>query len=86
MAERKNSDEGITAVAKASNEMKIDIEEEHNTEAYQETMNIDIENIDKIENSHKYYTKNEGQSTKLYNKSSLMKLTYLQIIFKTLKE
>ena len=37
--------------------MEIDIEEEHKTEAYQETMNIDIENIAKIENSHKHHTK-----------------------------
>ena len=58
MAEKKNSDETITEVAKASNEMQINLEEEHKTESYQETMNIDIENIDKIENSHKYYTKN----------------------------
>ena len=57
MAEKKNSDETITEVANASNEMQINLEEEHKTESYQETMNIDIENIDKIENSHKYYTK-----------------------------
>ena len=29
--------------------MEIDFEEEQKTEAYQETMNIDIENINKIE-------------------------------------
>ena len=58
MAEKKNYDETITEVANASNEMQINLEEEHKTESYQETMNIDIENIDKIENSHKYYTKN----------------------------
>ena len=57
MAEKKNSDETITEVANASNEMQINLEEEHKTESYQETMNIDIENINKIENSHNHYTK-----------------------------
>ena len=42
LSEVENTDEAITAVAKASNEMEIDTEEEHKTEAYQETMNIDI--------------------------------------------
>ena len=37
--------------------MEIDTETEHTTEAYQETIKIDIENNDKIENSHKHYTK-----------------------------
>ena len=56
-----NSEEDITAGSKvskineASNEMEIDIEEEKNTEAYQETLNIDIENIDRIENIHKHH-------------------------------
>ena len=47
VAEEANSDEAITAVAKSRNETEIDLEEEHNTEAYQETINIDILNIDK---------------------------------------
>ena len=37
VAEEANADEAITAVAKASNEMETYLEEEHNTESYQET-------------------------------------------------
>ena len=42
VAEEENSDEAITAVAKDRNDMGINIEEEHNKEAYKETMNIYI--------------------------------------------
>ena len=59
VAEETNSDEAITAVSKANNNMEIDIEEEHNTEAYQETINIHIENINKIEKRHTKYSKME---------------------------
>ena len=57
VVEEANPDESITAVAKARNEMEIDVKEELNTEAYKETINIDIENIYTIEKSHKLYTK-----------------------------
>ena len=57
VAEESNDDEAITEVDKAINETEIDLEEEHKTEAHQETMEIDIEEIDKIENIHKQYTK-----------------------------
>ena len=57
VAEDANSDKTTTAVAKSSNEMEIDFEEEHKREAYKETMNIDIENISKAEKRHKHYTK-----------------------------
>ena len=40
-----NVDEAVTAEAKASNDMEIDLKEEQNTQAYKETMNIYIENI-----------------------------------------
>ena len=49
-----NADEYITSGANASkinesgDETEIDLEKEQNTEAYQETLNIDIGNIDKI--------------------------------------
>ena len=46
MAEKKNYDETITEVANASNEMQINLEEEHKTESYQETTNIDAENVE----------------------------------------
>ena len=45
--------------------MEIDHKEEHKTEAYQETMNSDIENINKIENSHKQYTKQRNTIYKI---------------------
>ena len=35
--------------------MEIDLEEEQKIEAYEETLKIDIENINKIENIHKYH-------------------------------
>ena len=54
VAEEVNADESITAVAKDRNEMGINIEEEHNKEAYKETMNIYIENMDKFLKSHKH--------------------------------
>ena len=46
VAEEENSDEAITAVAKSSNEMEIDLKQKKKIESYQKTMNIDIENID----------------------------------------
>ena len=48
VAEEANPDESITAVAMASNEMEIDLKKGLNTEAYKETMNIEIENINTI--------------------------------------
>ena len=46
--EEENADESITKLAKSINEMENYLEEENKTEAYQETMNIYIENIDRI--------------------------------------
>ena len=43
VAEEANVDEAVTAEAKSGNDMRIDIKEEQNTQAYKETMNIDIE-------------------------------------------
>ena len=57
MAEEVNANEAITVVSKPSNEIEIDIIEERNKEAYRDTMNIDIKNINTIEKSHKPYTK-----------------------------
>ena len=48
VAEEANPNESITAVAMASNEMEIDLKKGLNTEAYKETMNIEIENINTI--------------------------------------
>ena len=53
LAELANSDETITAEAKASNGMDIYLKEERRTESYKETMQIDIENINTIEKGHK---------------------------------
>ena len=57
VAEEANSEEAITAAAKASNEMQIDLKEEQKTEAYIKIMNIDIENINTIVKRNKPYTK-----------------------------
>ena len=59
-----NYDEDITSGAKvgkineSSNDMEIDLEEEQNTEKYKATLNIDIENISKIENIHNDHKRN----------------------------
>ena len=42
VSEEASVDESITALDKARNEMENDLKEEGNTEAYRETMNIDI--------------------------------------------
>ena len=57
VTEEANAYEAINAVVKSSNDIEIYIEEEHTTEDYQETMNIDIENSGKIKKRHKHYTK-----------------------------
>ena len=45
VAEEENVDEAIIEGSKASNEMEIDIKYKQKTEAYEETMNINIENL-----------------------------------------
>ena len=45
-------------------------------------MNIDIENIDKIENIHNNHKNLGYQSTKLYNKSYLRTLTFFGVLRK----
>ena len=55
VAEEANADVSVTAEAKASNDMEIDLKEGQNTQAYKETMNINIDNIKKIENRNKVY-------------------------------
>ena len=57
MAEEANIDEAITVEAKASNQMEINLKDNKNTKAYEETMKIDIENINTIEKINKVYTK-----------------------------
>ena len=51
--------------------MKIYLKEERNKEAYQQTLNIDIENINKIEISTNIIKQRGGKSMKLYNNNSL---------------
>ena len=48
MDEEANVDEAVTAEAKASNNMEIDLKEERKTQAYKKTTKIDIENINKF--------------------------------------
>ena len=57
MAEEANVDETITAEAKVRNEFENDLKDEQNTKYYEEKMNINIENINKIEKRNKLYTK-----------------------------
>ena len=47
--EEANVDEAITAESKASNDIEIDLKDEHNTKAYKNTTKTDIENINTIE-------------------------------------
>ena len=65
--------------------MKIYLEEEHKTEAYQDTMNIHNEISTKLKIATNIIQNNGGKSTKLYNKSSLMKLTFSRGFFKHCK-
>ena len=48
LAEESDVDEAITAEAKDNNETKNDLNDEQNTKAYEDKMNIDIENINTI--------------------------------------
>ena len=50
-------DEYITVEAKVGNEMKNDLKDKQDTKAYEDKINTDIENINKIENRNKVYTK-----------------------------
>ena len=56
MAEVANVDKSVTAEAKAINDMDVDIKEEQKTQAYKETKNIYIENINTFEKRNKVYT------------------------------
>ena len=55
MTEKENVDEAITAEAKAINDMEIDLKEERNIQAYKETTDINIENINTFEKINKVY-------------------------------
>ena len=57
MAKGANINESITAEAKASNDMEIDLKDEQNTKSYEEKMNIDIKNINTIETRNNVCTK-----------------------------
>ena len=82
-----NYDEDITAGAnfgkinESIDDMEIDKKEERKTESYKVIFNIDIENIENFKISAILIKDIGGQSTKLYNKSSLMKLKFSQRIF-----
>ena len=49
---RSHQDLKSVNIYKPSSQMEIDLEEELNIEVYQVTLNIDIENINKVENIH----------------------------------
>ena len=55
MTEKENVDEAITAEAKAINDMEINLKEERNIQAYKETTDINIENINTFEKINKVY-------------------------------
>ena len=57
VAGQANVDEAITEEAKSRNETEIDLKYEQRTKGYEETMNIDIENINTIKNRNNIYTK-----------------------------
>ena len=66
--------------------MEIDIEEEQKTESYKVTLNIDIENIEKLKISTIIIKHIGGKSMKLYNNSPLIKLVFPRGFFLTLQE
>ena len=82
VAEEPNSDEATTSVAKSSNDMEIDLKEEHQTGDYKEKMNIYNENTDKIENRHKHYTKKWRTIYKVIQQDFFDETEIFQIIFK----
>ena len=86
VAKESNSDEAINAVANYSNQMEIDIEEEHKTESYQEKMNIDIESIDTIENNHNHYTKQWRAIQEVIQQQLFDETGIFQRLFSTLQE
>ena len=47
--------DNYSKINKAIDELDFYLKEERKTEAYQETLNIDIENIDNIDNNHKHH-------------------------------
>ena len=47
----------VSKINESSDEMEIDMEEEQSIEAYNVKLNIDIENIVKIENIHNHHKK-----------------------------
>ena len=55
MDEDENVDEAITVETRASNGVKNDLKDEQKTQYYEDTMNIDIENINTIEKRNKVY-------------------------------
>ena len=61
VSEEANVDEAITAESKARNEIENDLKDEQKKKYYEEKMNIYIENINKIENIYKVYTKQWGK-------------------------
>ena len=56
VAEEANFDEAVTAESKTSNNVDIDLKEERKTQAYEDTINNDIENNDTFEKKKKIYT------------------------------
>ena len=66
-----NNDKDITVGAnvikinKSSNNTEIYIEEERNTEQYKLTLNIDIDNIVKIENIHNHHKRHRKKIYKV---------------------
>ena len=70
-----NPDEYITVVSKVSkinesrNDMEIDLEEEQKTEAYKSIMNIEIENINKIETIYNHNKTNRMTIYKVMRQS-----------------
>ena len=63
VSEEENVDEAFTAEAKDRNDIEIDLKEEQKTQAYKQTIDIDIENINTFEKINKLYT---NQWRKIY--------------------
>ena len=81
MAVYANVDEAITIEAKASNEMKIDLKGEQNTESYKETTNIDIENINKFKKRNKVYTNQWREIYEVIELEFFLEIWYFPDVF-----
>ena len=81
VTEEANVDEAITEESKDNNRMKIELKHVQNTQSYEESMNIYIENINTFENRNKVYTTKRKRIYEVIETDLLRNLISFQMIF-----